>query len=38
MRICIDPRVVAVTLLGLVGAAVVTQWPELQRYLKIKSM
>jgi hypothetical protein len=38
MRICIDTRVVGLGLLGLVGAAVVTQWPEVRRYLKVRSM
>jgi hypothetical protein len=38
MRICIDTRAAGLTLVAVVGAAVATQWPELQRYLKIRSM
>jgi hypothetical protein len=32
------PLIVALSVLGLVGAAVAAQWPELQRYLKISRM
>ena len=30
--------VVAVALLAATGAAVATQWPEIQRYLKVRAM
>ncbi len=29
---------VMVALVGVVGAAVAVQWPEIQRYLKVRSM
>jgi hypothetical protein len=38
MKICIDPRAVGLTLVAVTGAAVAAQWPEIQRYLKIRSM
>ena len=31
-------RIVALGVVGAVGAAVAVQWPEIQRYLKVRAM
>jgi hypothetical protein len=38
MKVCIDIRAVGLTVLAATGAAIAVQWPEIQRYLKIRSM